>query len=111
LSILIDVLPDDFGKEFRNCAQPQSVPSIPSIQRFPKDKLSTVGVVAKVQPIINFAPLFGAFSDRCSRFPRIDAPDHNIHAVQASFEVEPFRNSLPIQAPEQIQPVDEDYRL
>jgi hypothetical protein len=111
LAIIVEFLLYSLWKEFRNRAQPQSLPSIPSIQRFPKNKLPAVGVVAKVKPIINFAPLFGAFSNRCSRFPRIDAPDHNIHAVQPSFGVEPFRDSLPVEAPEQIQPVSEDYRF
>jgi hypothetical protein len=101
-TISIKVSLSCFGEEFRNSAQPQSVPPIPSIQRFSKDKLPAIGVVAKVQPIINFAPVFGAFSNRCSRFPRIDTPDHNIHTIQPSFGVEPFRNSLPVEAPEQI---------
>jgi len=63
-AIVVEFLLYSLGKELRNRAQPRPVPPIPSIQRFPKDKLSAVGVVAKVKPIINVAPLFGAFSNR-----------------------------------------------
>jgi hypothetical protein len=87
------VLLYDLRKEFRNGTQPQFMASIPSVQRFSQHKLSTVGVITEIQPVVDFAPIFGALSNRCSPFPRIHAPDHNIHSVQPSFGVEPFRNS------------------
>ncbi len=67
--------------------------------------------VAQVKPIVDFAPVLGTPCDGCSGFPPIHAPDHNIHAIQSSFGVQPFRNSLPIEAPEQIQTVGENHRF
>ena len=90
-SIFDDVALDHFREQFRNCTQPKSMPSVPSIQRFSQNELSAIGVVAQVQPVVDFTPTLRALRDRCSRFPGIHTPDHNIHPVQSSFGVEPFR--------------------
>src|SRR6266567_4759437 len=110
-SVFEDVSLDYFGKEFRDRSQPQSVPPIPSIQWFSQHKLSTVGVIAQVQPVIHLTPVFDAFGDRSSCGPCVDAADDNIHTRHFSLWIEPLRNSFPVESPEQIQPVGENHRF
>ena len=86
-TISIKVSLSCFGEEFGNRPQPEPVPPIPSIQRLSKNKLSTVGVIAQVQPVVHFAPIFRALCNRGARFPRVDTPDHDIHLIQPSLGV------------------------
>ena len=95
-TISVKISLNHFGEEFGNRPQPELVSPIPSVQWFSKYKLSTVGVVAKVKPVVHFTPILRAFSNRCSRFPRIDTPDHNIHPIQ--FSVGSSRSGIPSQS-------------
>lgn len=63
LAISVEFAADHFGEELGDCPQPKA---LPPVQGFPQDKLSTVGIVDQVQPIIDFAPIFDTPGNRCS---------------------------------------------
>ena len=48
---------------------------VPSIQRLPKHKLTAVGVVAQIQPVIDFTPVLCALCNGCASFPSVDTAD------------------------------------
>ena len=102
---------DDFGEEFRNGAQPERVPPVPTVERLPKHKLSAIRVVAQIQPIVDFAPTLRALRNCRPRLPRVDTADHDVYTIKPAFRIQPFWNAFPIQTPKHIQPIGEDDRL
>jgi hypothetical protein len=101
----------DFGEKLCDGSQPEPVSPVPSIQGFTQNELPSVGIVAQVQPIIDFTPFLRALRDGGSRFPSVDTADHHVYAIQPSFRIQPLWNTLPIQPPEEIQPVRENHRF
>src|SRR5216684_1885660 len=101
----------DFGEKLCDRAQPEPVSPVPSIQGFTQNELTSVGIVAQIQPIIDFTPILCALCDGGSRQTSVDAPNDKIHAVQPSFRIQPLWNTLPIQTPEEIQAVGENHRF
>lgn len=79
--------------------------------RVSEHELTAIGVVAQVQPVGDLAPIFCALGDGCSRRAGVDAPDHNVHAIEPPFSIQALRNPLPVHAPEKIQTVGENDRF
>ncbi len=87
------------------------MPPVSAIQRLPEHELTAVSVIAQIQPVIDFTPILGALCDSCAGRSRVDAPDHDVHAVKPAFRIKPLWDSLPVKAPEKVQTVGEDNRL
>jgi hypothetical protein len=99
---------DDFREKLCDCSQSEPASPVPAIQRLPEHKLSAVGVIAQVQPVVDFTPVLGALCDGRARRPRVDTTDHDVHSVQSAVRIQALRNAPPVQAPEQIQAIGED---
>ena len=110
-TISVEFALDDFREEFGDRSQPKPVSPVSSIQRLPKHKLTAVGVVAQIQPVIDFTPILCALCNGRARFPSVNTADHDVHAVQPSFGIQALGNAFPVQAPEQIQAVGENHRF
>jgi hypothetical protein len=81
-TISVNLRLDHFGEEFGNRTQPEPVSPVPSIQRLPKHKLTAAGVVAQIQPVIDFTPVLCALCNGCARFPSVDTADYDVHAIE-----------------------------
>jgi len=91
--------------------RPEPAPPVPSIQWFSQHKLTAVRIVAEVQPVIDFAPILCALCNGRARLASVDTADHDVYAIESAFRIQPLWNTLPIQTPEEIQPVGENHRF
>src|SRR5579862_1742697 len=84
-----------------------------SVKRLPQHKLAAVCVVANVQPIGDSAPRAGnGLVNLRPRGARVYTADHQIEIIaQVVVRVDVLWNCFPVEAPEQVQAIDEDYGL
>jgi hypothetical protein len=113
LGFVIELAVDNIWEEFRDRSQSRGFMSVDVVEWLPKNKLTAVGMVSDVEPIPNAAIGAGnPLMNYRSGGSRIHATDHQIEVVGnliAPGHV--FWRRFPIQAPEQVQPVDQDYRF
>jgi len=102
---------DDLGEKLRNCAKPVGLMPVGPIERLSEDELPRVRVVAEIEPIGDAAP---RGRERvmyfCSGSAAIDATDDEIKIDCPGCErgAQMLRDGLPIESPEQVQPVGEN---
>ena len=86
---------------------------VEAVQGLSQHKLAAVCVVAYVQPVRDSAPRTGnRLVNLCSRGARVYTADHQIEIIaQVVARVEVVWICFPLQAPEQVQPIDKDYGL
>src|ERR1035438_9219669 len=113
LLIVIERRIDDLGEKLRNGAKPVSLMPVSSIERLSEDELPRVRIVAEIEPVGNAAPR-GRESVMyfCSGGAAIDATDDEVKiVVQVVTGAQMLRDGLPIESPEQVQPVGENDRF
>jgi hypothetical protein len=113
LQIIIKRRIDDLREQLRNGPKPVRFMSIVSIERLSQCELAGVCIVAKIEPIGDVAP---SVRERRmyprSRGAAVNAPDDKIKIVaEIVAGAQMLRDGLPIEPPEQVQPVDKNDRL
>jgi hypothetical protein len=106
-------------EEFSRCPQSQPCPSVPLVKWLPQDELPAICIVAQIEPIRNRAPISNRIADCSPCGPCIHAPYNNVSTevitrVAAGDEgplPQVNRECFPRQSPEQIQPIDQNYRF
>src|ERR1035441_528578 len=86
---------------------------VEAVQRLPQYELAAVCVVAYVQPVRDSAPrASNRLVNLRSRGARVYTADHQIEIIaKIVVRVDVVWNCFPVQAPEQVQPIDKDYGL
>jgi hypothetical protein len=113
LRFVIKFAVDNIREEFSDGSQSRRFVPVNVVERLPEDKLTAVGMVSDVEPIPNAAVRAGnPLVNYCSGGSRIYAADDQIEVVGNLIAFgHVFWHCIPIQAPEQVQPVDQNHRL
>jgi len=106
---------DDLRIEFRNGSEPGRGAAVRGVQRLAEHILPAARIVAKVKPVRGAVIRPGnSGDDRLSRRPRIDTADNQVRTRRIGSQrilVKVFRVRLPLEAPEEIDTVDQDNGL
>ena len=108
--IVVERRIDNLREKLRNGAKPVGLMPVGPIERLSEDELPRVRVVPEIEPVGNAAP-HGRESVMYlgSGSAAVDATDDEIKiVVQVVTGAQMLRNGLPIESPEQVQPVDEN---
>jgi hypothetical protein len=113
LGFVIEFSVDNVREEFRDGSQSRSFMSVDVVEWLPENELTAVGMVSNVEPIPNRAIRAGnARVNYGSGGSRVYATDYQIEAVRNLVAFgHMFWHCFPVQAPEQVQPVDQDHRF
>src|SRR5216684_2841290 len=86
---------------------------VEAVQRLPQHELAAVCVVAYVQPVRDSAPRAGnRLMNLRSCGSGVYAADDQIEIIaQVVVRIDVLWNCFPVEAPEQVQPIDKDYGL
>ena len=113
LLIVIERRIDDLGEQLRNGAKPVGLMPVVPIERLSEDELARVRVVAEIEPVGDAAPR----GRECVMYlgsgsAAVDATDDEIKiVVQVVTGAQMLRDSLPMESPEQVHPVDQNDRF
>src|ERR1035437_873818 len=119
LSVIVETRISNFRVKFDRRSQAKCCPAIPLIERFAKDELPAICIVAKIKPVGNRAPFPKRITNHCPCCPCIHASQHNVSAeiitrITAGDESPGLQvngDCFPFEPPEQVKPVDQDNRL
>jgi len=102
----------DLRIEFRNCSEPGRGAPVCSVQRLAEHILAAARVVAEVEPVDGAViPTGDSRDDRLPSRPCIDTANNQVRASRIGSQrilVKVLRVRLPLEAPEEIDPVDQD---
>ena len=105
----------DLRIEFRNGSQPGRVMAVRGVQRLAEYILAAARIVAEVEPVDCAVIRSGdRGQDGLSRRPRIDTADNQVRNRRMGSQrilVKVLRVRLPLEAPEEIDTVDQDNGL